>query len=132
MRDDNLICGRCGSVIEDVWLNVQLFDHPNAENHGQFTAEAGPEIVCCKCGDEIVPVLERCDFNCLDCPAVLKWGINARSCLNLQNELGLISDEDLRDLEFIKHWQLVRRRKSITATIHSIKNDIAQRNRLRL
>lgn len=130
MDNSTLSCGRCGCVIEDVWLNLQLYDHPTTEEHGQFTAEAGPEIVCCSCGDELLPALERCDFNCLDCVAVNCWGINAKNCLHLQNETGLISDTDLAELEFVKHWQLVRKGESITDAIHSIRDDIAVRHRL--
>lgn len=132
MYDKSLTCDRCGSAIDGVSVNIQLFDCPTVEEHGQFTVEIGPEMVCCKCMDELMPMLEQCDFNCLDCLFATKWGANAKSCLNIQNEMGLISDEDLTILEYIKHWQLVRKGKSITSTIYSIKNDITERHHLRL
>lgn len=130
MKTNDLCCGRCLTQIDGAYANAQLFSNPTLEEHGQFTQTVAPGVICCDCADELSPTLEVCNFNCLDCEAVTKWSINARSCLNLQRELGFISDEDWGALDFINHWLLVNRGRDIGGEILLIKHDLLEQRRL--
>lgn len=130
MQEYNALCDKCFVEMEDVIFYSNLFDNPTLEECGQFTKELAPEVLCSNCADEIFPILEKCDFNCLNCKAQNDWKLNSKSCINLQNQLMLIDDEQLRILEFIKFWELVRKNVSITAVIQSIKYDISEQKYL--
>lgn len=130
MYSETLRCGHCCCEMEGAYTNLQLFDNPTFHEHGQFTQTIAPEVICCGCADELSPVIEVCNFNCLDCEAVKKWSLNTRSCLNLQRELGFISDEERDALDFVKPWLLVNCGRDIGAEILLIKHDIFKQRRL--
>lgn len=131
MEEYNILCDKCFAEMEDVIFYSNLFDNPTLEECGQFTKELAPEVLCCSCADELFPILEKCDFNCLNCKAQNEWKLNSKSCINLQNQLILIDDERLKNLEFIKFWKLVRKNASITQAVQSIEYDIFERKHLK-